>query len=198
MAQILIVFGTTQGQTRKIAEVIAEEMRSMQHVVDFFESSLISPNINLEKYDAIVVGASVHSGGYQKSIKNWVKKNAFALRNKKAAFFSVCLGIFENDEKVRNKERKFVQDFLLENNWKPQKTAMFAGALPYSKYNWLVKYWMKRISKKAGGDTDTSHDYEYTNWNEVGNFALEFSQLLINSTLLDHQSRVGEDHLLKT
>ena len=198
MSQILIVFGTTQGQTRKIAEVIAAELRSMQHSVDFFESSIISPNINLEKYDAIVVGASVHAGGFQKGIKNWVKKNAFALRNKKAAFFSVCLGILENDEKVRNKEWKFVQDFLLENNWKPQKTAIFAGALHYSKYNWLVKYWMKRISKKAGGDTDTSHDYEYTNWNEVGNFAVEFSQLLFSSIPRVHQPREGEGHLLKT
>ncbi|MDZ7685538.1 MAG: hypothetical protein U5O39_11475 [Gammaproteobacteria bacterium] len=30
---------------------------------------------------------------------------------------------------------------------------------------------MKRIAKQAGGDTDTSRDYEYTGWEQVERFA---------------------------
>ena len=37
---------------------------------------------------------------------------------------------------------------------------------------------MKRISKNAGGDTDTTHDYEYTDWGKVSQFAKQFSELL--------------------
>jgi menaquinone-dependent protoporphyrinogen oxidase len=33
---------------------------------------------------------------------------------------------------------------------------------------------MLRIVRKAGGDTDTSRDYEYTNWTDVRAFADEF------------------------
>jgi menaquinone-dependent protoporphyrinogen oxidase len=35
---------------------------------------------------------------------------------------------------------------------------------------------MKRIVSKAGGDTDTSRDYEYTDWTDVGEFAREFGR----------------------
>jgi menaquinone-dependent protoporphyrinogen oxidase len=37
---------------------------------------------------------------------------------------------------------------------------------------------MKRIVQKAGGDTDTSRDYEYTDWNDRRAFAEQFVQLV--------------------
>ena len=49
-----------------------------------------------------------------------------------------------------------------------------AGALPYTRYNFLVRFVMRRISKAEGGDTDTSRDYEYTDWAAVDRFAVEF------------------------
>lgn len=48
------------------------------------------------------------------------------------------------------------------------------GALPYTRYNWLKKI-MKRIVSKAGGDTDTTRDYEYTDWDDLRVFAREFA-----------------------
>jgi menaquinone-dependent protoporphyrinogen oxidase len=35
---------------------------------------------------------------------------------------------------------------------------------------------MKRIARKAGGDTDTTRDYVYTDWNDVRRFAEEFGR----------------------
>jgi menaquinone-dependent protoporphyrinogen oxidase len=34
---------------------------------------------------------------------------------------------------------------------------------------------MRRIAAKAGGDTDVSRDYEYTDWNDVRDFAVGFA-----------------------
>ena len=56
-----------------------------------------------------------------------------------------------------------------------------AGALPYTKYGWLKKWIMRRIVAKAGGDTDTTRDYEYTDWNDVREFARAFAQRLEGS-----------------
>lgn len=36
---------------------------------------------------------------------------------------------------------------------------------------------MRRIAKKEGGDTDSSHDYEYTDWSSVIEFAREVSRM---------------------
>ena len=69
-------------------------------------------------------------------------------------------------------------DFLTSARWQPTVTTTVAGALPYTKYNWLKRWVMRRIVAKAKGDTDTSRDYEYTDWNQVRGFAREFLQLV--------------------
>jgi menaquinone-dependent protoporphyrinogen oxidase len=33
---------------------------------------------------------------------------------------------------------------------------------------------MKRIAKREGGSTDTSHDHEYTDWDAVARFTNRF------------------------
>ena len=51
-----------------------------------------------------------------------------------------------------------------------------AGALLYTHYNFFVRWLMKRIVANAGGDTDTSKDYEYTDWSDVRAFAADFGR----------------------
>jgi menaquinone-dependent protoporphyrinogen oxidase len=48
---------------------------------------------------------------------------------------------------------------------------MIAGALRYSRYPLPLRWFMRRIAKQAGGDTDTSRDYEYTDWGRVDDYA---------------------------
>ena len=52
-----------------------------------------------------------------------------------------------------------------------------AGALPYTRYNWLIRRVMKRIAAKAGGDIDTTRNYEYTDWQDLRTFAEQFGPL---------------------
>lgn len=178
MSKILIVYGTNHGQTEKIAKYIARAFDPTKHSVELFNSANMLQSHNPAYYDAIIAGAPVYTSRYQKKLTKWVKNNAPILNKKKSAFFSVCLGILQKDDRVQKEEWKFVHDFLSENQWDPQMREIFAGSLTYSKYNFITKYVMKRISKKEGRDTDTSRDYEYTNWDQVSKFTAEFSKLL--------------------
>lgn len=49
-----------------------------------------------------------------------------------------------------------------------------AGTLRYTRYGFFKRFLMKQINKREGGDTDTSRDYEYTDWDAVTAFANEF------------------------
>ena len=55
---------------------------------------------------------------------------------------------------------------------------LVAGALLYTRYNFLVRFVMRQITKAEGGDTDTSRDYEYTDWDAVDRFAEAFARQL--------------------
>jgi menaquinone-dependent protoporphyrinogen oxidase len=172
MSRILVVYGTTDGHTSKIATFVATTLRSRGVVVDLFEASQApAPG----GYEAIVVAASVHAGGYQRSVAKWITDTRPALAERPTAFISVCLGVLQHQAAVDAELASIRQRFLTQTGWQPERTKIVAGALPYTHYGWLKRYVMRRIVRKAGGDTDTSRDFEYTDWDDLRTFVNEFA-----------------------
>jgi menaquinone-dependent protoporphyrinogen oxidase len=172
MTRILVLYATTEGQTRKIAESLAAAMRARGADVNVVDAAAHSPDA--DAYGAVVVAASVHAGGYQPAVRRWVQASTEALRSRPTAFVSVCLGVLQHDPEVDHELKTILGLFLAATGWRPDVTKILAGALPYTKYNWFKRWLMKRIVRKAGGDIDTSRDYEYTDWHDVRRFAGEF------------------------
>lgn len=174
MTKILIVFSSKEGQTQKIASFLNDKISSHKITVDVFDCDSLSSNIPLFNYDGFIIGASVHMGSFSHGVQRWVKDNSFFLKKKPSAFYSVCLGILEKGNNSLISEGHIVTDFFAATEWYPTLWRIFAGALKYSKYNWFVKRIMKRISQKAGFYSDTKHDYEFTDWDDVEVFANQF------------------------
>jgi menaquinone-dependent protoporphyrinogen oxidase len=77
----------------------------------------------------------------------------------------------ENEQK---EAESFGQNFIKDTNWQPDLIETFAGAVKYTQYGFITRKIMQYISKKEGGDTDTSQDYEYTDWEAVTRFTKQF------------------------
>jgi len=175
MPRILIVYGTTDGQTRKIAATLSGILEYQGVHADVHHAEGIPDAVRPEEFDGVIVAASIHSGGYQRSVKRWVAAHAAALNRCPSAFLSVCLGILESKPEVHDEVRAIAQRFLDRSSWHPTIIKPVAGALLYTKYNFVKRWVMKRIVTKGGGDTDTSRDYEYTDWDDLRTFAREFA-----------------------
>lgn len=173
MIRMLVLYGTTEGQTARIAEALAGAMRAQGVEVELADAATRDPAP--DEYAAVVVAASVHAGGYQRSVKRWVHAHAPALFGRQTAFVSVCLGVLQHDPQVERELRTIKERFLTQTGWQPSVVKVVAGALPYTKYNWVKRWVMRRIVRKAGGDTDTSRDYEYTDWEDVRRFGRDFA-----------------------
>jgi menaquinone-dependent protoporphyrinogen oxidase len=91
------------------------------------------------------------------------------------AFLSVCLAVLERNPAALQDIARIMNRFLARCGWRPAITKLVAGAVPYTRYGWLKRQMMKRIVAKAGGDTDTTRDFEYTDWNDLRDFACEFA-----------------------
>ncbi len=120
--------------------------------------------------------ASVHASGYQRAVGKWVRKHAEEFGTRPAALVSVCLSILSTQPKERQDATAIPRRFLESVGWHPAVVTIVAGALPYTKYNFFIRWIMKRIVRQAGGDTDTSCDYEYTDWQDLRLFAGEFGR----------------------
>jgi menaquinone-dependent protoporphyrinogen oxidase len=177
MAHVLIVYGTTEGQTAKIAQHIADVGRRRGHRVDLAPAAELGEHPPLA-HDAAIVGASLHEGHYQRSIDRFCRNHAAWLRGLPSAFFSVSLGAASRDPDEPRAVEALMKSFLERSGWAPLRTASFAGALRYMQYSWLKRALMRSIARHEGGATDTSQDHEYTDWDQVSRFAQGFFDAL--------------------
>lgn len=173
MSKILIAYGTSEGQTAKIAEQLAEFIRAQGHDALPVDISREAPAP--EGYEAVIAGASVHKGKHQRWVVDYVRRNRPALEHLPSAFFSVSMAIADGTEKGRLEAEGYVETFVKETGWCPEKVGLFAGALAYTKYNFLLRWIMRRIARSKGSrDLDTRRDYVYTDLDAVQRFAKEF------------------------
>ena len=171
MTKILIPYGTTEGQTAKIAEVIADVIRGHGGEVEAVDIREV-PDPIPGGYDAVIVGASIHMSQHDKRVVKFVQQNRDLLDRLPSAFFSVSLAAHGDTEEAEG----YVGRFEQQTGWRPATIALFSGALLYTHYGFVKRHLMKKIAHDKPGHlgTDTSRDYVYTEWDGVKQFAEDF------------------------
>jgi menaquinone-dependent protoporphyrinogen oxidase len=163
--KVLIVYGTTEGQTRKISEFLKEEIGKEGYEVELSDATLNPPNP--KEYNAVIVAGSLHAGNYQTSIQHYVKDHHDIINEKRSIFISVSLIAATKDQESWRELEEHTEKFLNLTGWHPDHIEQVAGALLYTKYDFFKRFLMRMISKRSGGDVDTTRDYEYTDWDQV-------------------------------
>jgi menaquinone-dependent protoporphyrinogen oxidase len=176
MKRFLLVYGTREGQTARIADLIATDLRNAGNIVDERNLRHGAPP-SLADYDAVIVGGSVHVGGYEREVRRWVRANRAALDAVPNAFFSVSLSGANSDAMSVAEMDAVIERFVKTTGWRPNVEQRFAGALVYSEYNWFVKRMMRRIVRKEsnGEYQDMTRDYDLTDYDAVHVFALRLA-----------------------
>ena len=182
MSRILVVFGTTDGHTAKIAKFVGETLTSAGSQVDVARAAPGGRSPDGADYDGIIVAASLHAGGYQPPIGQWVRRHGADLLGRPTAMLSVCLGILEQNPRVWADLDAKIDRFLTRVGWRPTVVKIVAGAIPYSRYGWLKRLVMQHMTRKAGVVTDPSRDYEYTDWEDLRLFTTGFLRRMTAGT----------------
>jgi menaquinone-dependent protoporphyrinogen oxidase len=176
----LIAYGTTEGHTRTMAMRMAEWIEAEGEQVDLVDTTAIPRDFDAAVYDAYILAGSIHMGKHQAGLIHFVKANLGFLLTRPSAFISVSLSA-AGDEHGQGEARKYLDQFLDETGWTPTLSTTAAGALLYTQYDWVKRTLMRAISKREGGDTDTSQDFEYTDWNALREFVRSFVAAALGS-----------------
>ncbi|BEL92379.1 menaquinone-dependent protoporphyrinogen IX dehydrogenase [Serratia marcescens] len=170
----LILYSSRDGQTRAIASYIASKLQDTLRceVIDLLQAE----QVDLNQYQLVMIGASIRYGHFNPVLDKFVKRHAEQLNRMPSAFFAVNLTA-RKPEKRSPQTNAYTRKFLLTSPWQPKQCAVFAGALRYPRYRWFDRIMIQFIMRMTGGETDTSKEVEYTDWQQVDRFAQEFSQI---------------------
>ena len=174
--KILIVYGTTEGQTRKICMRIQKRIEEKGHEATLHDSTSFPIALHVNSYDAVIVAASLHQSKYQPSVVQFIEENLDSLTDRPTAFVSVSLSAVLDENEA---DAQACLDMLIDQTgWHPTTKEHVAGALLYTQYDFFKRQIMKFIMRKGGGPTEADHDYEFTDWNAVDIFADTFLESL--------------------
>jgi menaquinone-dependent protoporphyrinogen oxidase len=172
VSSFLILYGTGEGQTAKIAERITTTIGERGHEVSAIDVGDRPESFTPEEYDAVVVGASIHVGKHQDEVRDFVTENRDTLSGMPTAFFQVSLSS-ANEEK-HEEAAGYVESFLTDTGWHPDRIGQFGGALRFSEYGFLKRLMMKQIAKDLLTEVGKPNgDVEFTDWDAVDAFAAD-------------------------
>ncbi|OOF37091.1 menaquinone-dependent protoporphyrinogen IX dehydrogenase [Rodentibacter heidelbergensis] len=166
----LILYSSHDGQTKKISEFLTALLEG-EVIVDELRE-----DYDLEPFERVIIGASIRYGHFNKTLDRFIVRNLVHLAQKKSGFFGVNLTA-RKAGKDNPETNVYVRKFLQRTKWQPELAAVFAGALLYPRYKWFDRVMIQFIMKITGGETDTTKEIEYTDWEKVKQFAQRINAL---------------------
>ncbi len=139
----LIVYATRHGSTEKCAKKLQDSLAGEVRILNLKKSA----KINLNDFETIIIGGSIHAGKIQKKVKNFCLKNIELLKTKKIGLFICCME--EGEKAAKQLEEAFPEDLLKH----ALATGIFGGEFNFEKMNFIERAAIRKI---AGVDKSIS------------------------------------------
>ena len=153
--ETLILFSSKYGATKEVANKISTHFPQAE-VQDIKELG----NLDITRYDSIIIGSSIYAGVVNKEIKDFISTNQSELKNKTWAVFFCGLNPKTKDEVVKN---NFPGGEL-----NSAKVITYLGGLfEAKKANFFEKTLISALTKQKG-------DVDMRNEEELVEFVKEF------------------------
>ena len=174
MQNAVIIYSTTDGQTKRICEFLKQKLEAKINIDLFSIEDIDRAELNF--YDKIIIGASIRYGKHSPKLYKFIEKNIDVLKAKFTAFFTVNV-VARKEGKNTPDTNPYMKKFLQVTNWQPNLLGVFAGKIDYPSNKFTDKQMIRLIMFITKGPTDTSGSFEFTNWKSVE----EFSDRLIQN-----------------
>ena len=148
----LIAYSTTLGCTEQCASKLKEDIGKGVEMVRISRRR----RFNLQQYDTIIVGGSIHEGMIQRSVHKFCESNLNVLMQKQVGLFVCCM------DQDANEQELIVQAFpnkLIEH---ALASGFFGGELNIKKMNLLQKIMTRKAARmKKEPDIDFERILEF-------------------------------------
>lgn len=131
-----IVYATKHGTTEKVAQKIKEGLG--EDKVQLFNLKK-DKNFDINQFEQIIVGGSIHAGNIQKSIKNFIETHTQELLQKYLGLFLCCMYEDEAQEQFDRAYPEFLRSHATSNK-------LIGGELLFEEMNFFEKALIKKMA----------------------------------------------------
>ncbi|QSX33704.1 menaquinone-dependent protoporphyrinogen IX dehydrogenase [Shewanella avicenniae] len=170
MANILLLYSTVDGQTRRICEAMLAPFAAHNAQLCSIEQASES---QLLWADKILIGASIRYGKFRPNLFQFVNRYKALIDAKPNGFFCVN-AVARKPNKNSPATNSYMHKFLRLSLWQPRLIGVFAGRIAYPQYGFWDRNIIRFIMWLTNGPTDVKQTYEFTDWECVRQFANEF------------------------
>lgn len=165
--KILVLFGTTEGQTRKVCAFVEARLKTLGHDVTMVDAGAAGA-VDVGGFQGAIVAASIHVGQYQRAVVQFARANAAWLNRMPSLFLSVSLSVVSSDSEERTSLETIVENFRAYTGWSGAEVHHVAGAIRMSQYDFFKRWVMRAIAWEKGLKLPRDQDLELTDWNALG------------------------------
>jgi menaquinone-dependent protoporphyrinogen oxidase len=186
MRPVLVLYSSSEGQTRKFAARVIEHLtvHGREARVDDVENPIEA--MNAASYRAAVLVASVHLGQPASQTMWFVRRHREELARLPAAFLAVSLAAASAEDERQDHSRharssadvkNAIDDFLERTRFAPTRILPVGGTLLYKRSGQFARFVMQHIDPDTGLVPDGDRDLECTANDRVDRFIDEFLSL---------------------
>lgn len=172
--RILILYGTSEGQTQKVATFVGDRLAHGGHVVTTVDVMHRPMAVRVADFDATIIAARVHAGVYQSRLVHLVESNRRKLAAMPNAFLSISMSAADLRRGDLERAKGYVAGFIRRTRWQPRLVVQVAGARLYTRHTPITRWILGLVDHRA---FDTSKDHVWTDWVALAKFADDFAEL---------------------
>lgn len=163
--EIVIIFETGEGQTRKISEFIADIVRKAGHTVDLVDTSEKMASLSLGSANKVILAAPVHEGRHPRAFEVAVGAAKHELAQRPTLMISVSLKAALPDG--LDEAQCYLTDMVFRTSFKPTQEALVAGAVRIDSYDYYQSQIVRHVALEGHKLELEDGVQEFTDWGEL-------------------------------
>lgn len=165
--RIVVIYATTDGQTRKIARFCAGRLVDAGHSVELLPAAEAGAP-DAAGHDGAILAGSVHLGTLQPELAAFARAAAPSLNAMPTLLLQVSLAAAGDDAADRTELDDIAARFCAATGWRPGAVHHVAGAFRFTRYDFFKSWAMRYIAARKGQKVTPGEDREYTDWEALG------------------------------
>ncbi|WP_299567724.1 flavodoxin domain-containing protein [uncultured Sulfitobacter sp.] len=170
--QVLVLFASIEGQTRKIADFVDAQVRRAGHESTLVDASEKRAVVTFEGYDTVILAAPVHERRHPPNFEIVLTASRADLAARRTMMISVSLGAAFPE--LREEAQEYLEEMKMRTRLQPDAEVLVGGAVRPSSYGYYETEVLRHAVLRNQNIDPRTQEHEFTDWDmledAVGSF----------------------------